>query len=120
VKLVRVADKSLELCKQSLEIFNRPRSVPTAKVKAKYQKKNVLFVGESWPKYDPKLIKDEEFKIAVQINGKVRAEIFVGVDESEEDIKKKVLENEAVKRHIDGKDLKKFIYIKNRLVNIVV
>jgi leucyl-tRNA synthetase len=79
-----------------------------------------LLVGESWPKYDPKLIKDEEFKIAVQINGKVRAEIFVGVDESEEDIKKKVLENEAVKRHIDGKDLKKFIYIKNRLVNIVV
>ncbi|OGI68406.1 leucine--tRNA ligase [Candidatus Nomurabacteria bacterium RIFCSPHIGHO2_01_FULL_42_15] len=74
----------------------------------------------NWPKWDENLIKDEEIKIVIQINGKVRAEIFVQADETEESIKKKALENETVVRHIAGKDVKKMIYVKNRLVNIVI
>ena len=74
----------------------------------------------SWPKWDENLIKDEEVKIVIQINGKVRAEMLVEVDESEEEIKKKAQEHEAILKYINGQNINKIIYVKNRLINIVV
>ena len=74
----------------------------------------------TWPKWDANLIKDEEVKIAVQLNGKVRAEILAQADATEEDIKKKAFLNESVAKYIAGKEIRKVIYIKNRLMNIVV
>ncbi|MFA6325035.1 MAG: class I tRNA ligase family protein [Candidatus Paceibacterota bacterium] len=74
----------------------------------------------SWPKYDENLIKDDEVKIAIQVNGKVRAEIMIQVSESEEIIKEKALKNEAVLRFINGAEIRKVIYVKNRLINIVI
>ncbi len=74
----------------------------------------------NWPKWDESLIKDEEIKIAVQINGKVRTEILIRVDENEEEVKKQVLENDVVLRHIGVETIKKVIYVKNRLINIVI
>jgi leucyl-tRNA synthetase len=73
-----------------------------------------------WPKWDENLIKDDEMKIAVQVNGKVRAEIIVKNNENEEDIKKKALSDQVVSKFTAGKEIKKTIYVKNRLVNIVV
>jgi leucyl-tRNA synthetase len=73
-----------------------------------------------WPKYDESLIKDEEIKIAVQVNGKVRTEIMIQVDESEEEIKKQATSNEIILRHTNGKEIKKIIYVKGRLINIVI
>ena len=81
--------------------------------------KNSISIS-GWPKWDKNLIKDEEIKIAVQINGKVRAEIMIGSDDGEEEIKKKAVTNKTVLRHMAGRDAKKVIYVKNRLVNIVV
>ena len=74
----------------------------------------------SWPEYDKEKIKEEKVKIVIQINGKVRGEIIIEVDEKEEEIKQKALESESVLRHTVGKSVKKVIYIKNRLINIVV
>ncbi|OGI58101.1 leucine--tRNA ligase [Candidatus Nomurabacteria bacterium RIFCSPHIGHO2_02_FULL_37_45] len=74
----------------------------------------------SWPKYDSEKIKDKEIKIIVQINGKVRAEILVEGDETEENIKQKSLKNEAVSKYTEDKEIKKIIYVKNRLINIVL
>ena len=73
-----------------------------------------------WPKWDENLIKDEEVKIVVQVNGKVRAEIMITADQTEEEVKKKALHNEAVIKFTNDKEIKKIIYVKNRLVNIVV
>ena len=75
---------------------------------------------EEWPKYDDAKISDDEKEIAVQVNGKVRATIKIGVDEDEESIKAKALEEENVKRHTDGKEIVKMIVIKGKIVNIVV
>ena len=75
---------------------------------------------EPWPKYDESKISDDEKEIAVQVNGKVRATIMIGVDEDEESIKGKALEEENVKRHTDGKEIVKMIVIKGKIVNIVV
>lgn len=72
-----------------------------------------------WPKFDKKKILEEEIKIAVQINGKVRAEIMIEKDEKEEDIKQKAVQNEVVARFVKNADIKKIIYVKNRLINIV-
>ncbi|MFA5932227.1 MAG: class I tRNA ligase family protein [Candidatus Paceibacterota bacterium] len=74
----------------------------------------------SWPKEDKSLMEDEEIKIVVQINGKFRTEIMIRADDDEEKIKKEALSDETVLKHILGKTVKKVIYVKNRLINIVV
>jgi leucyl-tRNA synthetase len=65
-------------------------------------------------------MKQSEITIAVQINGKVRTELVVVTDITEEGVKKIVMENEVVKRFLDSKIPKRIIYVKNRLINIVV
>ena len=81
--------------------------------------KKTINVSRS-PKWDKNLIQDEEIKIAVQINGKVRTEIVIKIDEDEGEIKKRAISDEIISRHIVGKDIKKVIYVKSRLINIVV
>ena len=76
--------------------------------------------SSAWPKWDENLIKDEEIKIIIQINGKVRTEIVIQADDKEEDVKKQALANEVVLRHTEGKEIKKTIYVKDRLINIVL
>ena len=73
-----------------------------------------------WPKYDISKIKDETITIAVQINGKIRAQIEIEVVSKEDKIKEKVLSNEVVQKWLAGKEIKKFIYVKNKLVSMVI
>jgi len=82
------------------------------------EKKSIHLV--SWPKWDPKLIIDERVKIAVQVNGKVRTELEIEADLGEEKVKEIVMKNEVVQRWLEGKSIRKFIYVKNKLVNIVI
>ena len=73
-----------------------------------------------WPKFDPQMIIDDEVKIAIQINGKVRGEAMINIEDSEDQIKDKALKNASVIKYLNDKTPKKVIYIKNRLINIVV
>ncbi len=75
---------------------------------------------EKWPLFDQNLTVDEELIIPVQINGKVRAQINVKNDISEEEIREIALSDESVKKWIDGQDVKKFIYIPGKLVSVVI
>ena len=74
----------------------------------------------SWPEYDEEKTVLNEKEIGVQVNGKLRGSIVVSNDETEEIIKDKALNNENVKKHIEGKEIVKVIVIKNKIVNIVV
>ena len=74
----------------------------------------------SWPEYDEEKTVLNEKEIGVQVNGKLRGSIVVSNDETEEVIKDKALNNENVKKHIEGKEIVKVIVIKNKIVNIVV
>ena len=76
--------------------------------------------NESWPTYDEDKTKESNKTIGVQVNGKLRGEITISVDEDEESIKEKALTNENVKKHTDGKEIVKTIVIKGKIVNIVV
>ena len=72
---------------------------------------------EPWPEFDPEKAKADEVELAVQVNGKVKAKITVAADAAEEDVKDQALE--AVSQAIEGKDVKKVVVVKGRLVNIV-
>ena len=76
--------------------------------------------NEPWPKYNEEKTKESEKQIAVQVNGKVRGNITITEEDNEETIKQKALEQENVKKHIEGKEIIKVIVIKGKIVNIVV
>ena len=73
-----------------------------------------------WPVYDEAKTIDKEITIGVQINGKLRSEVTLGLNESEELAKDKVLNQENVKKYTDEKEIVKFIYIPNKIINIIV
>jgi leucyl-tRNA synthetase len=75
---------------------------------------------EKWPEYDSDLIQDEEINLVVQVNGKVRDVVTVMADIAEEEARKIALESEKVKKSLAGKEVKKIIFIKGKLVNIVI
>ncbi len=74
----------------------------------------------SWPDWDKNLVKEEKVKIVVQVNGKVRDEIIFETSREEEAVKKEVLKLESISKHTKGQKIKKVIYVKNRLINIVL
>ncbi len=75
---------------------------------------------QKWPPYNPELIKDETINLVIQVNGKVRDTVEVAADISEEEAKKLALEREKIKKWIGGKEIIKVIFVKGKLVNIVV
>lgn len=75
---------------------------------------------EAWPAYDPAKVVDDVITLAVQVNGKVRANIDVAADASEDDVKQLALASENVHKWLEGKEPKKVIYVKGRLVSVVV
>ena len=75
---------------------------------------------ESWPKTEEKWLVDESIKLAVQVNGKVRTTISVPADASKEAILEAAKADENVARHVEGKEIRREIYVPGRLVNIVV
>ena len=74
----------------------------------------------SWPKWDKSKIKEDKIKIAVQVNGKVRSEVIIDKDSDENLVKNLVLNLVSLKPWIENKQIKKFIYVPGRIVNIVV
>ena len=74
----------------------------------------------NWPEYSEKLAEEELITIAVQINGKRRAEIEVAPGIDEESALALALEHENVKKYVDGNEIKKTVLVKDRLLSIVV
>jgi leucyl-tRNA synthetase len=75
---------------------------------------------ESWPNFDPELIKEETVTVVIQINGKVRDRLQVDAGAPEADVIAMARVSDAVKRHLDGREPKKVIYVPGKLVSIVV
>ncbi len=82
--------------------------------------KQSIFIGANWPDYDPQLAIADEVDIAVQVNGRLRATVRLPRGASEEEVKTKALAEDGVQRHMDGKQIRKVIFIPDRLINIVV
>lgn len=74
----------------------------------------------SWPKYEEKYLVENSLRLAVQVNGKLRGEIEVEVGASEEFILEQAISNEAVAKFLEKQEIIKKIYVKGKLVSLVV
>ena len=73
-----------------------------------------------WPKFDEKLIKEDTNTIVIQINGKKRALINAKLDLEENDLMKLIDKDENLTKYLSNKKIKKNIYIKNKLLNLII
>jgi leucyl-tRNA synthetase len=80
---------------------------------------DTLLVDQSWPEADPQLVREDSISIAIQINGKRRAEIAVKKDEDKEKVEAQALELENIQKSLEGLTIRKVIVVPNRIVNIV-
>ena len=74
----------------------------------------------SWPIYDEKQIKESSINIVIQINGRKRGLINTELDLEEVDLFKLVKKDENIYKYIFDKEIKKKIYIKNKIMNIII
>ena len=75
---------------------------------------------EKWPEYDPRLIVEETSRLVVQINGKTRAVLELPVDSDEATVVGMARNDDKIKKYLAGADIKKTIFVKNRLINFVI
>ena len=77
-------------------------------------------VDSWWPEYNEDLLDLEEFELIVQVNGKVRGKIILEKGVSQNEIEKIASQIENVSTHIGGSNIKKSIYVKDKLINFVI
>jgi leucyl-tRNA synthetase len=74
----------------------------------------------NWPVYDPAKLVATTITIVIQVNGKHRGELDAPVGVSEAELKDLAVQNPKVIPHITGKEIKRVIYVKGRLINLLV
>lgn len=79
---------------------------------------NSSIAYSTWPSYDEEKVKEDTFNLPIQVNGKLRASIDIPINLSEIEVSK--IAKEQITSYIDGKEIVKEIYIKNKIYNIVV
>jgi leucyl-tRNA synthetase len=82
--------------------------------------KFTLLENESWPEYDDDAIAEQKTNVMIQINGKIRDKIEVVPGESEETVRDMAFASEKVKPYIANKEILKIIYVKNKMLSLVV
>ena len=78
-----------------------------------------IFEGR-WPSFDERIAAAGEVEVVVQVNGKVRAHLSAARGATQAQVVERALADESVQRFVDGKPLRKTIYVQDRLLNLVV
>ena len=73
-----------------------------------------------WPEYDVSFLKDEKINLVVQINGKKRGLLSLMPNNSEEKLFEIICNHEGLKKYLENKKIKRKIYIKDKLLNIII
>jgi len=79
-----------------------------------------LVCKQSWPEFDKSFTDNESAKIVIQINGKKRGELSLPVITEEKEAVEVAKNNNKIKNDLAGKEIKKIIYVKGRILNFVV
>ena len=79
-----------------------------------------LVVDAAYPVFDAQYVTETEKEYPISINGKLRANILIALDASEDQVRAIVLDNEVVKKWVEDKPIKKLIFVKGKMVNIVI
>jgi leucyl-tRNA synthetase len=77
-------------------------------------------VDARWPAVDPQALQRESIEVVVQVNGKLRGRVTVPADADESRVREAALADEGVQRYVEGKPVRKFIYVPGKLANVVV
>jgi leucyl-tRNA synthetase len=81
---------------------------------------NSSIVDAAYPVFEEKYVKESSKTYPVAINGKTRTELDIDLDATQQQVEEIVLSNDVVKKWLEGKPPKKVIYVKNKMVNVVV
>jgi leucyl-tRNA synthetase len=73
-----------------------------------------------FPKFEQKFVEETSKEYPVSINGKLRTQMVLDLDASQEQVQELVLANPVVQKWIEGKPVKKFIFVKGKMVNVVI
>ena len=73
-----------------------------------------------WPEINNKYLENNQCKIVIQINGKKRGLVIVDRNISQDKIMKKIKSDNNLNKYLENKEIKKEIFIKNRLMNIII
>jgi len=73
-----------------------------------------------WPKIEESVLQKNDVEIIIQVNGKLRGRLVVNVESNQKDIEDMVMSDTKIKHYIKDKVIKKFIYIKGKLINVVI
>lgn len=74
----------------------------------------------SYPVFEEKYVKETSKAYPVAINGKVRTELLLALDTTQQQVEELVMADETVKKWLEGKQPKKIIYVKNKMINVVI
>ena len=77
-------------------------------------------VDERWPTVDPRALERAELEVVVQVNGKLRGRVTVAADADEAAVREAALAEPNVVRFMEGKPVRKFVYVRGKLANVVV
>lgn len=77
-------------------------------------------LNASYPKLENKYLTESEKEYPISVNGKLRATMVISLSATQPEVERLVLDNEIVQKWVEGKPVKKIIYVKNKMVNVVV
>ncbi len=75
---------------------------------------------EQWPIWDEKLIIDDKFDLVIQINGKLRGTVVSKIDIGRKEAEKIAAQHPTVKKWLENKEIKKIIFVPNKLINFII
>ncbi len=82
--------------------------------------KLITVLNARYPTFEEKWVTESSKEYPVSVNGKVRANISISLDATQEEVEKMVVANETVQKWLEGKMPKRIVYVKGRMINIVI
>ena len=79
-----------------------------------------LVAEAPWPDHDAAMLIDDQVTVAVQVNGKMRGSIELPKNSDQQDVETIAFGLDTVNNAIEGRDIRKIIYVPNRILNVVV
>jgi leucyl-tRNA synthetase len=112
--------RALRECMETLLVLLSPFAPHISEELWQRMGKGEVLIRSQWPEYDPDLATEESVTIVVQINGKLRDKFDVERGMPESRVKESAMNLDRIRTMIQEKKVKKVIYVKDKLVNIVV